>query len=177
MDKIQHGGDISPSDSLTYWSHHKGPHTLHIDQTPTDQTPSDRPPPLNGPLLICVTVRAASPRMAVRLRPVTLLAMTRPPRAQALPLLFETSAPMPPARSLALCRLITQKKGSDHKRPGKHGGDTVQYAGRIARGTTHHTPHSDQALRTRPLPIRPLLIIGRVTRPLLIPTPPLNGPH
>ena len=45
--------------------------------------------PLNGPLLICVTVRAASPHMAVRLRLVTSIEyqpITRPPHAQALTL-------------------------------------------------------------------------------------------
>ena len=85
------------------------PHTTHRTRIrPLRIRPlaSDRTPPLNGPLLICVTVRAASPRMAVRLRPVTLLATTRPPRAQALGcslcLSLTRGVPPPPPLSLSL---------------------------------------------------------------------------
>ena len=84
------------------------------DQTPSDRTPSDHrtcnktPTDPNSPSertpLICVTVRAASPRMAVRLRPVTLLARTRPPQAQALgcSLRLSLTRGVPPPHSLSL---------------------------------------------------------------------------
>ena len=93
--------------SLSLPSHCAPCSPTHCPQPTT--VPLSLPPP--NPTQPRLTVRAASPRMAVRLRPVTLLATTRPPRAQALGcslcLSLTRGVPPPPSLSVSHAHTLT----------------------------------------------------------------------